>query len=98
MPAFDDEAAALADELAEVRVRLGVSDTAVFGPPGALQGGLRRLQAQARDGVATVREGVSFFSLGVRTLVADLGYAGRLFGRASLGNTLKPREVAVRGY
>jgi hypothetical protein len=57
---------------------------------------VRKLQLQVRDGWGTVQEGIAFFALGLRMLGSDIGYAGSLFGRAALGNTLKPREVSVR--
>lgn len=93
MPAFDNELRALAEEIGDARVRLGVPDQAVFGGSGW---SLRKVQLQARENVATIKEGVDFFALGLRVLASDVGYAGSLFGRASLGNTLKPREVSVR--
>jgi hypothetical protein len=92
MPAFDDEVRALAEEISEARLRLGIPNQDVFGGSGM---SVRKLQLQLRDGAVTVREGVGFFALGVRMLVSDVVYTGRLFARASLGNTLKPREVSV---
>ena len=93
MPAFDDELRALAEEIAEARIRLGIPDQAVYGGSGFT---VRKLQLQLRDGWGTVQEGAAFFTLGLRMLASDVGYAGSLFGRAALGNTLKPREVSVR--
>ena len=93
MSAFDDELRSLSDEIGETRLRLGVPDTAIFGGSGFT---LRKLQLQLKEGLSTVQEGVEFFSLGLRMLGSDVGYSGQLFGRASLGNTLKPREVSVR--
>lgn len=94
MPAFDDEVRDLAAEIGEARLRLGIPDQDVFGGSGLLS--LRSLQLQLREAGTTVQEGVDFFSLGVRMLASDVVYSGQLFTRASLGNTLKPREVTVR--
>jgi hypothetical protein len=93
LPVFDTELRSLSEEMIEARLRLGIPDTAVFGASGF---SMRKLQLQVKDGTETVKEGVNFFSLGLRMLGSDIGYAGSLFGRASLGNTLKPREVSVR--
>jgi hypothetical protein len=92
MPAFDDELKALAEEISETRFRLGIPDTDVFGGSGFT---MRKLQLQLRQGLSTVQEGIDFFTLGLRMLGSDIGYSSSLFGRASLGNTLKPREVSV---
>lgn len=94
MPAFDDEVRGLAAEISEARVRLGIPDQDVFGSGGLFS--VRTLQLQLRDAVSTVQEGIGFFSLGVRMLASDVYYSGQVFTRASLGNTLKPREVSVR--
>jgi hypothetical protein len=40
-----------------------------------------------------VRDGVMFFTRGVRLLGQDCNSAGRLFYRAGAGASLKPREV-----
>eukprot|EP00892_Ulva_mutabilis_P010919 jgi/Ulvmu1/819/UM010_0193.1 len=93
MPAFDDEVRDLAAEIGEARLRLGIPDQDVFGGPGLLS--LRSLQLQLREAATTVQEGIDFFSLGVRMLASDVVYSGQLFTRASLGNTLKPREVTA---
>lgn len=93
MPAFDDELKALAEEISETRFRLGIPDTDVFGGSGFT---MRKMQLQLRQGLSTVQEGIDFFTLGLRMLGSDIGYSSSLFGRASLGNTLKPREVSVR--
>jgi hypothetical protein len=93
MPAFDEEVRALAGQISETRLRVGIPDQDVFGGSGF---SMRKLQMQLREGAVTAREGVDFFALGVRMLFSDVGYSGRLFGRASLGTTLKPREVSVR--
>lgn len=94
MPAFDDEVRGLAAEISEARLRLGIPDQDVFGSGGLFS--VRTLQLQLRDAVSTVQEGIDFFSLGVRMLASDVVYSGQVFTRASLGNTLKPREVSVR--
>jgi hypothetical protein len=92
LPVFDIELRSLSEEMTEARMRLGIPDQAVFGTSGF---SVRKLQLQVRDGALTVKEGIDFFSLGLRMLGSDIGYSGSLFGRASLGNTLKPREVSV---
>jgi hypothetical protein len=59
---------------------------------------LTKLRLQARDGAGKVAEGVGFMTRGLRLLSSDVGNAGRLFSKAALGGTLKPREVrAARG-
>ena len=40
-----------------------------------------------------VREGIEFGSRGVKLLGTDLKTSARLFSRAALGTTLRPREV-----
>ena len=92
MPAFDEEVRALAGQISESRLRVGIPDQDVFGGSGF---SMRKLQLQIRDASVSVRDGVDFFVLGVRMLVTDVGYSGRLFGRATIGVTLKSREVSV---
>lgn len=53
------------------------------------------LHSQAREAFGKVGEGVGFLSRGVRLLGSDVGNAGRLFSKAALGGTLKPREVRL---
>ena len=54
---------------------------------------LVRARATVGEGVGKIREGVGFFSRGVRLLGSDVSSAGRLFYRAGAGASLKPREV-----
>jgi len=92
-PAFDQELRELAAEIPEMRARIGIPDQDVFGGS-ALS--LRRAQLNLKSSLQKFREAFQFFVLGMRMLGTDIAYAGRLFGRAVLGNTLKPREVSVR--
>jgi LETM1-like protein len=88
----DGDIAALATEIPDLRLRLGVGDTTVFGGSGL---SLSKMQMQIRQAVSTITEAVNFGTRGVRLLGSDAGAAGRLFWRALLGGTLKPREVAA---
>lgn len=88
----DYELAALATEIPDLRMRLGIGDEIVFGASGF---SLNKLQFQTRQAINTVKEGILFGGRGVRLLGGDVGAAVRLFWRALLGGTLKPREVAA---
>ena len=46
-----------------------------------------------RRSVIGVEEGIEFYARGTRMLVEDLGYCGKLVGKAVMGTTLRPREV-----
>lgn len=86
------ELATLATEIPDLRMRLGIGDEIVFGVSGF---SLNKLQFQTRQAINTVKEGILFGGRGVRLLSGDVGAAVRLFWRALLGGTLKPREVAA---
>jgi len=88
----DVELATLATEIPDLRMRLGIGDEIVFGGSGF---SFNKLQFQTRQAINTVKEGVLFGGRGVRLLGGDVGAAVRLFWRALLGGTLKPREVAA---
>jgi len=88
----DADIAALATEIPDLRLRLGVGDTTVFGGSGL---SLSKMQMQVRQAVSTITDAANFGTRGVRLLGTDAGAAGRLFWRALLGGTLKPREVAA---
>ena len=88
----DVELATLATEIPDLRIRLGLGDDVVFGSPGF---SLNKIQLQTRQAINTIKEGILFGGRGVRLLGSDVGAAGRLFWRALLGGTLKPREVAA---
>lgn len=88
----DAELAALATEIPDLRIRLGLGDDIVFGSSGF---SFSKVQFQVRQAVNKVKEGVLFGGRGVRLLGGDVAAAGRLFWRALLGGTLKPREVAA---
>ncbi|GAB4813221.1 hypothetical protein N2152v2_000267 [Parachlorella kessleri] len=97
----DQEMARLATDIPDMRSRLGISDTQVFGGQGF---SLVKLQLQVKEGIAKIVEGVNFGTRGVRLLVSDVGSAGRLFWRAatvSLGSEHESRllvsEVASAG-
>ena len=76
-----------------MRARLGIPDQDVFGGSGL---SLRKAQLELKSSVTKLTDAINFFGLGIKMLGTDIGYAGSLFGRAALGNTLKPREVSVR--
>lgn len=88
----DYELATLATEIPDLRMRLGIGDEIVFGGSGF---SINKLQFQTRQAINTVKEGILFGGRGVRLLSGDVGAAVRLFWRALLGGTLKPREVAA---
>lgn len=92
MPTFDEELKRLAFEIPDMRMRLGIPDQDVFSSSGF---SLRKLQLALKESLVKVNDGADFFVLGVKMLGSDLAYSARLFGRASLGNTLKPREVSA---
>eukprot|EP00887_Chlorella_sp_A99_P006091 scaffold22.g6091.t1 len=75
----DAELARLALEVPDLRVRLGIADTQVFGGTGF---SLLKMQLQAQEGVAKIVDGVLFGVRGCRLLLTDIGSAGRLFWRA----------------
>ena len=43
--------------------------------------------------IEDIAHGLAFVARGVRILASDLGYAGKLFWRAAIGESLLPREV-----
>ncbi|KAI3427991.1 hypothetical protein D9Q98_006379 [Chlorella vulgaris] len=86
----DSELARLATDIPDLRMRLGIGETEVFGGTGF---SLVKVQLQIREGVVKVVDGVLFGVRGVKLLFADIGSAGKLFWRAVRGGTLKPREV-----
>ncbi|KAL4443418.1 hypothetical protein ABPG75_011155 [Micractinium tetrahymenae] len=86
----DNELARLATDIPDLRVRLGIGDTQVFGGQGF---SLVKVQLQIREGVVKIVDGVLFGVRGVKLLLSDIGSAGKLFWRAVRGGTLKPREV-----
>lgn len=90
----ESDLARLATDIPDMRMRLGLGDTQVFGGAGF---SLVKVQLQIKTAGAKVAEGVAFGVRGVRLLIADIGSAGGLFWRAVNGGTLKPREVqAIR--
>ena len=82
----------LAVEIPDMRVRVGVVDQVVFGGQGF---SLTRVQLQLKESLDKVKEGVSFLVRGVRLLGSDVAISSRIFARAVLGGTLKPREVSA---
>lgn len=54
-----------------------------------------KLKLQAKESIGKVGEGINFLLRGLRLLGSDTSNAGRLFTKAALGGTLKPREVAA---
>lgn len=88
----DGELAALATEIPDLRLRLGVGDEAVFG---GTKFSLSKVQMQVRGSIMKVMEAFTFGVRGVRLLGSDVAAAAALFLRALAGGTLKPREVAA---
>ncbi|CAK0783736.1 hypothetical protein CVIRNUC_006935 [Coccomyxa viridis] len=86
----EDELARLAVEIPDLRMRLGIGDARVFAGTGWT---LVRAQATMGEGAGKIREGIGFFTRGVRLLGSDVSSAGRLFYRAGAGASLRPREV-----
>ncbi|PRW56758.1 LETM1 and EF-hand domain-containing anon- mitochondrial [Chlorella sorokiniana] len=86
----DAELAKLATDIPDLRIRLGIGDTEVFGGQGF---SLAIVQLRVRESVTKVVDGVLFGVRGVKLLFQDIGSAGKLFWRAVRGGTLKPREV-----
>ncbi|GFR42922.1 hypothetical protein Agub_g3923, partial [Astrephomene gubernaculifera] len=82
----------LAVDIPDMRSRVGVGDQAVFGGQGL---SLTRARLQLSESADKVVEAVTFASRGVKLLGSDVGTAARLFLKAALGNTLKPREVSA---
>lgn len=94
----DDVLDVLAQEIPDLRRRLGIADEAVFGGGGVGGGGklsLARARAAAAESSAKLVEGALFFSRGIRLLGTDVQAACGLFARAVAGASLKPREVAA---
>jgi len=89
---LDQVLATLAVEIPDLRQRVGVPDQVVFGGQGF---SLTKARLQAREAWDKVREAVTFMARGVKLLGSDVGNAGRLFGKAAMGGTLKPREVSA---
>ena len=94
----DDVLDVLAQEVPDLRRRLGIADDAVFGGGGVGGGGalsLTRAKAAATESSAKLVEGALFFSRGIRLLGTDVQAACGLFARSAAGASLKPREVAA---
>eukprot|EP00877_Chromochloris_zofingiensis_P001136 jgi/Chrzof1/11022/Cz05g20210.t1 len=88
----DDVLEVLAAEIPDLRLRVGVPDTVVFGSNPFSP---TKLKLQAKESIGKVGEGINFLLRGLRLLGSDTSNAGRLFTKAALGGTLKPREVAA---
>lgn len=86
----EDELIPVASEIPDMRSRLGIAEGVVFGGQGITW---MKVRFQIREAVGKVTEGVQFFTRGIRLLGSDCNNCGRLFYRAALGQTLKPREV-----
>eukprot|EP00898_Chlorokybus_atmophyticus_P004446 jgi/Chlat1/5001/Chrsp32S04977 len=85
----DDVLAALASDVPDLKNRLGIMDesTAVDFQT--------RTAMSIRESVQKVREGVNFYSRGLKLMSSDINYSTRLFWQAVTGTTLKPREVGA---
>lgn len=86
----EEELIPMASEIPDMRSRLGIAEGLVFGGQGF---SWIKVRFQIREAVGKVTEGVQFFTRGIRLLGSDCNNCGRLFYRAALGQTLKPREV-----
>ncbi|GIL51245.1 hypothetical protein Vafri_7097 [Volvox africanus] len=88
----DEVLSKLAVEIPDMRSRVGVADQVVFGGQGF---SLTKARLQIRESLDKVREAVTFLSRGFKLLGSDMATGARLFLKAALGNTLKPREVSA---
>ncbi|KAL3132082.1 hypothetical protein ABBQ32_008692 [Trebouxia sp. C0010 RCD-2024] len=86
----EDELIPVASEIPDMLTRLGIAEGLVFGGQGITW---IKVRLKIRETVGKVTEGVQFFTRGIRLLGSDCNNCGRLFYRAALGQTLKPREV-----
>jgi len=86
----DDYLAALATDIPDLKVRLGLLDDPTAP---ALDVSWQRVRRQFEEGKSKVGEGVGFISRAVRLLGGDVWYSLALIGRALQGNSLKTREV-----
>lgn len=82
----------LVDEIEDLRRRLGIRPDVVFGDTRLTW---RKVNLQIQQAIGTIQEGVNFLARGVRLLGSDLVYSSRLFSKAAIGGTLRPREVAA---
>jgi len=90
---MDETLGRLAQEIPDMRVRLGIAESDVFAAAG--QFSLRKLQLSVKESTNKISDGINFFTRGMRLLGSDVGSAGRMFMRAAVGATLKPREVTA---
>ena len=88
---LDEEITMLAVELPSLRDRLGLARSSVLVMSAEDQ--VLRARTLVRRSVIGVEEGIEFYARGTRMLVEDLGYCGKLVGKAVMGTTLRPREV-----
>ncbi|GAX73890.1 hypothetical protein CEUSTIGMA_g1340.t1 [Chlamydomonas eustigma] len=88
----EDVLVKLAVEIPDMRVRVGVVDQMVYGGSGF---SLTKMRLQVQDSLDKVQEAIEFMVRGVRLLGADINNSARVFTRAALGGTLKPREVSA---
>ena len=89
---IDDESLSkLAMEIPDMKSRLAIRDE----PGGQFSWEVtkERITLTVEESIATIREGASFLARGVSLLGSDIGTSLRLFARALLGTTLRPREV-----
>ena len=89
---IDDESLSkLAMEIPDMKSRLAIRDE----PGGTFSWDVtkERIVMTIEEAIATIREGASFLTRGVALLGSDIGTSLRLFARALLGTTLRPREV-----
>jgi hypothetical protein len=89
---IDDESLSkLAMEIPDMKSRLAIRDE----PGGQFSWEVtkERIVVTVEESIATIREGASFLARGVALLGSDIGTSLRLFSRALLGTTLRPREV-----
>jgi len=89
----DEVLAQLAEDIPDMKSRLGIQERSGDSPALSLELQAERFKASVNDAGSKIREGGFFLFRGFKLLFSDLGATGRLFGVALLGTSLKPREV-----
>mmetsp|Transcript_3050 Transcript_3050/g.8024 ORF Transcript_3050/g.8024 Transcript_3050/m.8024 type:complete len:678 (-) Transcript_3050:373-2406(-) len=89
---MEDLLASLANDVPDMRQRVGVPDQVVFGGQGW---SMTKTRLQLQEALEAVLEAVTFMVRGLKLLTSDVTNSGRRFWRAATGGTLKPREVSA---
>ncbi|KAF5837599.1 hypothetical protein DUNSADRAFT_4170 [Dunaliella salina] len=89
---MEDLLASLANDVPDMRQRVGVPDQVVFGGQGW---SMTKTRLQLQEALEAVLEAVTFMVRGLKLLTSDITNSGRRFWRAATGGTLKPREVSA---